>query len=289
MENRFKFYFPFFVCTLITVSSCESQQKRFSSPPGYDLARPNIYKMPGELNEISGIAFPRGNSDTLYAEQDESGKVFHFKLGSDRIKVTKFWRNGDFEDISICNNYIVMLRSDGVLFSFPISETVHAEAGKVRVFENILSAGEYEGLACSENTGKIYVLCKHCANEKSKKWGGGSILQLDTSGNLVLTGEFEIEIKSIDVKTGAHKIIFHPSALAENPLTKDWYVLSSVNKLLVITDAQWKVKSVYPLDPAVFNQPEGIAFDRQQNLYISNERGESMAATVLLFPYKLNK
>ncbi len=69
----------------------------------------------------------------------------------------------------------------------------------------------------------------------------------------------------------AHKIVFHPSALAQNPLTREWFVLSSVNKLLVITDENWKVKSVYPLDPSVFNQPEGIAFDQQQNLYISNE------------------
>jgi uncharacterized protein YjiK len=288
MENRFKFYFPFFICILIVVSSCESQKKEYLSPPGYNLAKAKIYKMPLELNEISGIAFLGWKNDTLYAEQDESGKVFHFKVGGDQIKATRFWKNGDFEDISICHNYVVMLRSDGVLFTFPVSETVKPEAGQVKVFDNILSAGEYEGLACVEKTGKIYVLCKHCANEKSKKWGGGSILLLDTSGNLALAGNFEIDIKSLDKKAGAHKIIFHPSALAENPHTKDWYILSSVNRLLVITDENWKVKSVYPLDPTVFNQPEGIAFDSQQNLYISNERGQSTAATILMFSYGLN-
>jgi hypothetical protein len=56
--------------------------------------------------------------------------------------------------------------------------------------------------------------------------------------------------------------------------------------MLVITDEQWKVKSAFPLDPAVFNQPEGIAFDSHQNLYISNERGQAAAATVLMFSYK---
>ena len=43
--------------------------------------------------------------------------------------------------------------------------------------------------------------------------------------------------------------------------------------MLVMADENWKVKSVYPLNPSLFVQPEGIAFDRQQNLYISNERG----------------
>jgi uncharacterized protein YjiK len=42
------------------------------------------------------------------------------------------------------------------------------------------------------------------------------------------------------------------------------------------------------LNPSLFPQPEGIAFDQQQNLYISNERNQSPAATILFFPIKLN-
>ena len=242
--------------------------------------------MPSVLREISGIAFDQLNDDTIFAEQDENGKVFHFKLGDRNIQATRFFKNGDFEDITICNHYVVMLRSDGVLFSFPVSETSKTETSQVKIFENILPSGEFEGLASVDAMGKIYVLCKHCNSENSKKWGGGSILQVDASGNLSPFGNFEIDIKSIDAAADAHKIVFHPSALAQNPLTRDWFVLSSVNKLLVITDENWKVKSVYPLDPSVFNQPEGITFDHQQNLYISNEIGEKAAATVLVFNYR---
>ena len=286
MENRFKVYTLFVFCTLLAVASCESQQQRYPSPSGYNLAKPKIYKMPSVLREISGIAFDQLNDDTIFAEQDENGKVFHFKLGDRNIQATRFFKNGDFEDITICNHYVVMLRSDGVLFSFPVSETSKTETSQVKVFENILPSGEYEGLASADAMGRIYVLCKHCNSEKSKKWGGGSILQVDASGNLSPFGNFEIDIKSIDAAADAHKIVFHPSALAQNPLTRDWFVLSSVNKLLVITDENWKVKSVYPLDPSVFNQPEGITFDHQQNLYISNEIGEKAAATVLVFNYR---
>jgi uncharacterized protein YjiK len=32
--------------------------------------------------------------------------------------------------------------------------------------------------------------------------------------------------------------------------------------------------------------PEGIAFDNQQNLYISNERNLTPAATILVFAYQ---
>jgi hypothetical protein len=61
-----------------------------------------------------------------------------------------------------------MLLSDGVLFSFPVSEASKPETSQVKVFENILPSGEYEGLASVDAMGRIYVLCKHCNNEKSK-------------------------------------------------------------------------------------------------------------------------
>jgi uncharacterized protein YjiK len=244
--------------------------------------------MPNALREISGIAFHQGVGDTVYAEQDEEGKVYRFKLGEAGMLVTRFGKRGDFEDIAIVNDYIVMLRSDGVLFTFPLSETQKKETDQVKIFKDLLPDGEYEGLAFDEVNRKLFVLCKHCSNEKTSKWGGGTILQIDASGVLTPAGNFELDIKEIDTMSHSRKINFHPSALAQNPSTKEWFILSSVNKLLVIADQNWKVKSVYPLNPSMFVQPEGIAFDRQQNLYISNERGLSSAATILLFTFGKN-
>jgi uncharacterized protein YjiK len=41
---------------------------------------------------------------------------------------------------------------------------------------------------------------------------------------------------------------------------------------VLILSANGEVKSITRLNPALFEQPEGIAFDDDQNLYISNER-----------------
>ena len=87
---------------------------------------------------------------------------------------------------------------------------------------------------------------------------------------------------------GNAKLIFRPSAVTLNPVTNEWFILSSVNKLLVIADAGWKVKQAFKLDPTLFSQPEGIAFDNKRTLYISNERGVLEAATVLKFNYTSN-
>jgi hypothetical protein len=288
MENNHPFFFVFFLCTLAMISSCESQQQQFLSPPGYNLDKPKRYDMPNALREISGIAFRQGEGDTVYAEQDEDGKVFRFKLGESVMQETRFGKKGDFEDIAVFNNYIVMLRSDGVLFTFPISEIHKKETDRVKIFEDILPDGEYEGLGSDVINNKLLVLCKHCNQEKTNKWGGGTILQMDSAGVLTPAGNFELNIKEIDAMSHSKKMNFHPSALAQNPFTREWFIISSVNRLLVIADQNWNVKSVYPLNPALFVQPEGITFDRQQNLYISNERGLSPAATILMFAYNKN-
>jgi uncharacterized protein YjiK len=288
MENKYPFFFIFTFCTLAVTSACESQQQPYASPSGYNLNNPKRFNMPNVLREISGIAFYKETGDTLYVEQDEDGKVFGFTIGSANMQVTRFGKKGDFEDISIINNHIIMLRSDGVLFTFPLSEMRKKETDKAKIFEDLLPDGEYEGLASDDLDNKLYVLCKHCRDEKTNKWGGGTILHVDTAGVLTLAGNFELDIKEIDAISHSRKINFHPSALAQNPLTKEWFILSSVNKMLVVADQNWKVKSVYPLNPSLFVQPEGIAFDRHQNLYISNERGLSSAATILLFAYNKN-
>ncbi|MEI9955483.1 MAG: hypothetical protein WDM90_04040 [Ferruginibacter sp.] len=56
------------------------------TPEIYDFTRPEKFVMPEVLHEISGIAF--SGNDTIYAEQDEEGKVFHFKPGDKDIATT---------------------------------------------------------------------------------------------------------------------------------------------------------------------------------------------------------
>jgi uncharacterized protein YjiK len=58
--------------------------------------------------------------------------------------------------------------------------------------------------------------------------------------------------------------------------------------MLVIADNDWTVKEVYPLDRATFRQPEGIAFDGENNLYISNEGDDMSKGNVLKFVFKKN-
>ena len=258
----------------------------FQSPPGYDLNKPEKFAMPDVLHEISGISFHNGNKDTLYAEQDEEGKVFWLHLGDTKVSHVKFGKKGDFEDMTIINEWVVMLRSDGILFTFPFSEIHQEEITNTKEWDNLLPPGEFEGLYGDAKNKLLYVLCKHCSDDETTKAISAYTLQLQPDGSIKKSASASISVKSIEKTVGEKKFKFHPSALGRNPQTQEWYIVSSVNKMLVTADADWNVKQVYKLDPAIFHQPEGIAFDSDNTLYISNEGNETASGNVLKFVFK---
>jgi hypothetical protein len=261
------------------------QKKKFDSPQGYDLNNPQKILMPEDLHEISGFFFYHGNPDTIYAEQDEAGRLYYFKPGDRQAASCKFDKKGDYEDVALCNNYVVLLRGDGQLFSFPFSDIHNEETTNTKDWDNVLPKGKYEGLYADETNSLLYVLCKHCSDEKTSETGKGFILQLANDGSITPKGGFEYNVRDIESMTGSKKIKFHPSALGKNPLTREWYIVSSVNKMLVIADSTWKVKQTFNLDPSQYIQPEGIALDKNNKLYISNEGGDIHAGNVLKISY----
>jgi len=287
MKSTFKpvcLYLMLFPCLLL-IRCVNQQQGKIKNPTGYDLTRPIKYELPDELTEISGIAFNKGNADTIYAEQDEKGTLFSFKPGSKDIQRTKFGKSGDYEDVAIINNQVIMLRSDGALFIFPLNAGANTEAN-TKTWEGLLPQGEYEGIYADESSQSVYVLCKHCGMEKSSKTSTVFTLNLTADSLLKNAGQNAIDVTKIAELSRQKKITFHPSGLSRSPLTGDWYILSSVNKLLIVTDTNWVVKEVYPLNPQLFGQPEGIAFDKDNNLYISNEGDKLRMGNVLKFAFK---
>ncbi|WP_233509649.1 SdiA-regulated domain-containing protein [Pedobacter chinensis] len=250
----------------------------------YDLANPVKYNMPQNLFEISGIVFHNGDPKEVFAIQDEDGDLFHLGLSDKKSKFTKFGGKGDYEDVTIINDQIIVLKSNGELHTFPISEINTPVVKNVIRTKDLVPKAEYEGLAADEKTGMIYILTKEV--KKDKKDQTDIFAFKFDNGKFTPNGTFSLPYKEIADLTGESKMKFRPSALAKNPSTGEWYVLSSVNKLLVITDADFKIKATYPLKGSFFNQPEGIAFDRDHNLYISNEGGVLSAGNILMFKLK---
>lgn len=264
-----------------------SDSSPVASPPGYDLKNPQKFIMTETLHEISGIVFLPGKDDSLYAIEDEDGRLYYFKAGESQASYTKFGKRGDYEDVTVIDEgrTFVVLRSDGSLYVFPARDIRgERKLTNVQEYPNILPQGEYEGLF-GDADGTLYALCKNCKQDDQKDEVSCYKLRRGQGGALAVTEHFSIDISNIHLPKEQRRGKFRPSCLARHPITHEWYIISSVNKVLLVLNEQWVLKEAYSLKPSLFKQPEGLAFDSVGNMYISNEGGDG-DPNVLLFKYK---
>lgn len=301
----------------VAISACNNgnSQVETSSPAGYDLNQPVKYELPEVLLEISGISFYPGQPGVLYAEQDEKGHLYWLRPGDKKVSEFKFGKSGDYEDLAFIKGQAIILRSDGTLFSFPfdgensIKRPKDIPEDQLKEWKGLVPDGEYESLYADPASNTLYLLCKKCSGDKKKDISTGYQLSVDDTGVIKRTGTFAINLDAVRVGAAADQGLsnsaksnkgkkdkkdkhkkdeiksLRPSALTKNPVTGQWYILSSINKMLVVTSSDWTVQQVHVLNSTLFSQPEGITFDAENNLYISNEGSKSNYGNVLKFMY----
>ena len=69
------------------------------------------------------------------------------------------------------------------------------------------------------------------------------------------------------------KVSFKPSGIAVHPASQKVYLLAHAGKAIVVLNPDGSFYGYYPLNPALFRQPEGITFSAVGELFISNEGG----------------
>jgi SdiA-regulated len=269
------------IVVALLMYGCNLYGKEEKTIKSYQLDEPEKFLMPESLLEISGITFYKGKSDTIYAIQDEQGRLFRLGWGVKKQVNAKFGKQGDYEDVALLNDKVHILKSNGNLIVFPFSDAVYEEVDDAQEWKGLVPPGEYEGMYGDDATGNLYIICKNCEADNSKNAVSGFILH--TGDSIYQTGTFQIDVNEIKTFTGKVKRGFRPSAIAKNPVTSEWFIISAINKLLVVTDNNWKIKETCMLNGNTFNQPEGIAFDTGGNLYISNEGDDFSQGNILKF------
>ena len=101
----------------LVLTSCKEQPKKdYSSPPGYDINKPEKIKVKEILDEISGIVYDKKNN-ALIAVNDEQGKLFSIDLANTfDYKISKFGGSGDYEDIAYTGKEWYVLKSNGDIY-----------------------------------------------------------------------------------------------------------------------------------------------------------------------------
>ncbi|MGC4038016.1 MAG: hypothetical protein QM764_18785 [Chitinophagaceae bacterium] len=206
----------------------------------YDFSSPQAITLGEKLHEISGIAYI--SDHIILGENDEQGKIFSIdplKPEDINYPSVKFGGKGDYEDIVVVGSTAYLLISDGEIVEVPefsksaeVTGTVIAQMGGKH--------NEFETLYYDKSVNGLIMVCKSCHHEKDQI---RTAYRFDLSAKKFSdTAYFTISIPDIGKKLNETEPKFFPSAAAIHPLLGKLYILSSIGKLLVVTDQKEELK-----------------------------------------------
>lgn len=245
-------------------------------PVSYEVVRQ--WKLPEELEEISGISWLPGNR--LAAVQDENGIILIFGLDQGKIlEEIPFAEQGDFEAVAINAKDAYALRSDGMLY-----EVLDFESGErtVNSYKTAFSSrNNMESLALDRKGSNLLLTPK---NRDLESGGSKGIYSFSlVSKEMEAKPVFGINLEDAEFIANRRadiESVFRPSDMAVHPVTGEIYIVDGVIPQLLIMDDKGTIKNVYAFSEEFFPQPEGIAFSPDGTLFISNEGEKDVPATI---------
>ncbi|MFN3488051.1 MAG: SdiA-regulated domain-containing protein [Emticicia sp.] len=258
---------------VLVVFACFPKKKVKEYTFRYDIDKPNNrMEMPQNLKEISGLSFYKENQ--LACVNDEKGTVFIYDLTSQEVVETiDIGENGDYEGIEVVEDEIFIMKSNGKIKGFKISDSSER---KIDCSDNDVK--EYEGLSYHPQTKSLLLVTKEKDKNDKKTIYSYSLI----------TEKFEkyLTIDEDMIKSSDDKKTFAPSGIAVHPITGEIFVISSQGKKLLILSPKGEKNTLIELSPETFVQPEGICFTPNGDLYISSE-GTDANGYILKFSYFL--
>lgn len=265
-----------------TLLGCRQKKIVLDSPPNYNFAEVFEDKLDLQLKEISGLAWDRVNNVFL-AHYDEAGKLFYLDRDTKSIKDTvTFGKKADYEDITLAEGIIYILKSEGIITRIQRDSTGIAtseEVGKL----TLEGKNDFETMYYDSARKALILICKNCDMD-DKQTVSAFAYYIDSSG-FVNDPVYTINADSVQSMAPEKTSKFQPSAAAIHPVLKKLFIISSASNLLVIADLNGRPESVYKLSKKLFPQPEGITFNNTGDMYISNE-GVDGRATILRFEFR---
>ncbi|MBS1585971.1 MAG: hypothetical protein JSS82_10560 [Bacteroidetes bacterium] len=271
------------ICAIAISMGCK-KQKPYKSPPGYDLSKPVMIELPGELNEISGMAYyPPDNS--ILAECDGKGCIYKISLANlHKITKWKFGKGKDYEDMLVLDSAFYMLHSKGEIVKVTFDATGNPKEESFSFADS--AENEFEAEYYDSASRNIVVLCKKCAGEQATAVPSYAFDPKTGKSQLWKNLNLDEIVSELDADK---KVKLKPSATAVHPVTGDLYIVSSIDKAIVIADRNYNARKIFHLNPGYFKQPEGIAFTPGGDMFISNEGADIGNANILFFRYKNEK
>jgi len=300
------------ILLLVIFSNCENEKIASTKENGqgvvvphlpYSFNEPNTtFDLPNKLKEISGLGINQ-DGEFLYAVQDEEGILF--KIGAkDGVVMDsyKFSKDGDYEGVEYVNGRYFSINSKGTLFEILNPGTENQTLNKHKF--SFYKRSDIEGLGYDRQSNSLLFSAKGVIGKGKAFKAQKGIYQISLNTlKIKELPKYTITLKAVKAFLKDHKDIaqkkaleklfepdskftFGPSGIAVHPITKDIYITSSIGKLLVILDSTGIIKHIVKLKKKIHQQPEGICFDQNGTLYISNEGKTKKGMIHVFYPLK---
>lgn len=230
------------------------------------------WELPGELVEISGIAF--SGKEEVAAVQDEEGRIYFYNLGSRKVtRQVPFAGPGDYEGIAVVGKTAWVIRADGVLYE--IEDYTAARPKVSKHVTGLTQSQDVEGLTYDKKNNRLLLAIKgresggagykgiYAFHPKSQKMDKAPAYRIDLGDPVFSSAGGKKKEDAIQ-----------PSDLAVHPSTGELYVVEGAKPKMLVLDAAGKPKHLYKMKGSDFPQPEGIDFNEAGELFISNEGGK---------------
>ena len=269
----------------------------------YNLEEPDeTLELPDSLVEVSGISLTADNTQ-FAVNNDEQGIIFLLDKSTGAVeKRISFSDDGDYEDIEIVGDDAFVVKSNGTIYRVKDFVSAAPEIAKYKSFLN--KENDVEGLGYDAARHQLLVGCK----------GKG----VDGNGAALKKAIFGFDLNSLEMNPaplyvftvqdvqhflehyppcearenfcerfspGASEMKFSPSGIAVHPLTGDMYITSASGKMLLVLNPQGSIVYLQKLNKSIHPQPEGLCFEDDGTLYISNE-GKAGPGKIYKFRYR---
>lgn len=269
----------------------------------YDMTYPYAYfELDEVLNNVSGLA-PSLDPKSITCIQNDDGKAYLLDKKTGKISSSVFFiTEGQFEGVEMVRDTLFAMKDNGQLYKIWNLNGAHKTVKQVKM--NLPRTEMMAGLGYDLQRNRLLITAKgQKEGEFSKK-----IYEFDVKTNkcnpipayeitLAQFKEFLADKKAdknyqkiyedFVAKANPKNFDFSPSSIAVNPLDNNIYVLSSLNNVLMVMNPQGKILEINKLKKDMHISPNGLCFDEEGTMYITNEAKDGKPAK--LVEYKASK
>jgi len=247
-----------------------------------------------ELLEISGLEWA-SEGNHLLAVQDERGLIYRLDPETGSIlQQAEFASDGDFEGIAVVGDTVYVVKSTGTLYR--ITDSGEGKVSVEKFKSHIDKTYDVEGLTTDLKNRQLLMACKaappqlpqgekhvYAWNLDDMSLPKQPVLTIRLSDMLDFlqrnpaTPRQEKMLEYLNRAEPVGGLRFSPSGIAVHPTLGHWYILSGPGRMLAVYSPKGQLLALHRFDKDLLEQPEGICFDLQGNLYIASEGKEGPA------------